>query len=77
MTLRTIKKIFKTRAMYEGAGVLLHRAFGLAEVPQFDPFLMLDDFSSGNPKDYAIGFPWHPHRGIETRNIYVIWRSKP
>jgi len=44
----------------------LHRAFGLAEVPEFDPFLMLDDFSSGNSEDYAQGFPWHPHRGIET-----------
>lgn len=66
MSVRTIKKTFKTRAMREGAGVLLNRAFGLAEVPQFDPFLMLDDFSSGNSGDYSAGFPWHPHRGIET-----------
>ncbi len=66
MPVRTIKKIYKTREMREGAGVLLHRAFGLAEVPHLDPFLMLDDFSSGNPNDYSAGFPWHPHRGIET-----------
>lgn len=44
----------------------LHRAFGYFELPKFDPFLMLDDFSSSNPRDYAPGFPWHPHRGIET-----------
>ena len=54
-------------ATIEGAGVHLHRAFGYGEVPLFDPFLMLDDFRAGdNPKDYLRGFPWHPHRGIET-----------
>jgi len=50
----------------EGAGVRLKRAFGYNEVPRFDPFLLLDDFSSDNPSDYVAGFPWHPHRGIET-----------
>jgi hypothetical protein len=50
----------------EGAGVHLNRAFGFAEVPQFDPFLMLDDFRSDNPEHFIKGFPWHPHRGIET-----------
>lgn len=50
----------------EGAGVRLHRMFGFEKVPGLDPFLMLDDFSSGNPEDYIAGFPWHPHRGIET-----------
>ncbi len=50
----------------EGAGVHLHRVFGHNEAPQFDPFLMLDDFRSDTPKDYLKGFPWHPHRGIET-----------
>jgi quercetin 2,3-dioxygenase len=50
----------------EGAGVKLHRVFGYSEVPLFDPFLMLDDFGSDQPDDYLAGFPWHPHRGIET-----------
>jgi hypothetical protein len=50
----------------EGAGVRLYRAFGSYEVPQFDPFLMLDDFRAQKPEDYLAGFPTHPHRGIET-----------
>jgi len=50
----------------EGAGVALNRVFGYQEVPLFDPFLLLDDFRSDNPDDYLRGFPWHPHRGIET-----------
>lgn len=50
----------------EGAGVRLHRAFGYHDIPAFDPFLMLDDFRAENPRDYLAGFPWHPHRGIET-----------
>ena len=50
----------------EGAGVRLKRAFGFDEVPLLDPFLLLDDFHSDNPDDYMPGFPWHPHRGIET-----------
>ena len=50
----------------EGAGVHLHRAFGYYQVPQFDPFLLLDDFRGDDPADYLRGFPWHPHRGIET-----------
>lgn len=66
MSARTIKKTFRVKPTVEGAGVHLHRAFGQGEVPQFDPFLMLDDFSSKNPADYIAGFPWHPHRGIET-----------
>jgi redox-sensitive bicupin YhaK (pirin superfamily) len=66
MTLRRIAKIFKSRPTLEGAGVHLKRAFGFTEVPQFDPFLMLDDFHSSNPAHYLPGFPWHPHRGIET-----------
>ena len=53
-------------ATVEGAGVRLHRAFGYYEVPQFDPFLMLDDFRSAKPEEYLAGFPLHPHRGIET-----------
>jgi redox-sensitive bicupin YhaK (pirin superfamily) len=64
--LRKIKKIFHAKPTIEGAGVHLKRVFGHAEVPTFDPFLLLDDFHSDNPKDYLAGFPWHPHRGIET-----------
>jgi redox-sensitive bicupin YhaK (pirin superfamily) len=50
----------------EGAGVRLQRAFGFGDTSEFDPFLLLDDFRNDNPKDYLAGFPWHPHRGIET-----------
>jgi redox-sensitive bicupin YhaK (pirin superfamily) len=64
--IRRIAKIFKSHPTIEGAGVHLKRAFGYSEVPQFDPFLMLDDFHSSNPDHYLPGFPWHPHRGIET-----------
>jgi quercetin 2,3-dioxygenase len=63
---RTIERILTAYATVEGAGVHLHRAFGYYEVPQFDPFLMLDDFRAGRPEDYLAGFPLHPHRGIET-----------
>jgi len=66
MTSRKIKKIFKSRPTIEGAGVHLKRAFGYSQVPQFDPFLLLDDFHTSNPDEYLAGFPWHPHRGIET-----------
>jgi len=61
-----IGKILSGKATLEGAGVKLKRAFGPQEVPQLDPFLLLDDFHSDNPEDYVAGFPWHPHRGIET-----------
>jgi len=64
--IRKIKKVFISRPTIEGAGVNLKRAFGFNEVPQLDPFLLLDDFHSDNPTDYIKGFPWHPHRGIET-----------
>jgi redox-sensitive bicupin YhaK (pirin superfamily) len=63
---RKIKKVLKSKPVIEGAGVHLRRAFGFSEVPLFDPFLMLDDFRSDNPAHYLKGFPWHPHRGIET-----------
>jgi redox-sensitive bicupin YhaK (pirin superfamily) len=66
MIVRRIAKIFKSRPTVEGAGVHLKRAFGYSQVPQFDPFLMLDDFHTDNPQKYLPGFPWHPHRGIET-----------
>ena len=63
---RRIKKVWKSKPTLEGAGVHLRRAFGFHEVPQLDPFLLLDDFHSDNPVHYLKGFPWHPHRGIET-----------
>lgn len=64
--LRKIKKVVKSKAVIEGAGVHLHRAIGWGEPSEYDPFLLLDDFRSDNPKEYKKGFPWHPHRGIET-----------
>jgi redox-sensitive bicupin YhaK (pirin superfamily) len=63
---RKIGMILKSKPTIEGAGVHLNRAFGFNELPRFDPFLMLDDFRSDNPEHYLKGFPWHPHRGIET-----------
>jgi redox-sensitive bicupin YhaK (pirin superfamily) len=69
---RKIKKIFKSKPTLEGAGVHLKRAFGFYQVPMLDPFLLLDDFHSNNPADYLKGFPWHPHRGIETIT-YVLY----
>jgi hypothetical protein len=65
-TVRRIKKVWKSRPTIEGAGVHLKRAFGYDQVPLLDPFLLLDDFRSDNPTHYLKGFPWHPHRGIET-----------
>ena len=64
--LRTIRKAWRSRPTIEGAGVHLKRAFGNQEVPLLDPFLLLDDFRSDDPSKYLPGFPWHPHRGIET-----------
>jgi len=63
---RKIRKVIKSKPTLEGAGVHLKRVFGNSEVPLFDPFLLLDDFRSDNPDHYIKGFPWHPHRGIET-----------
>jgi redox-sensitive bicupin YhaK (pirin superfamily) len=63
---RKIRKVWKSKPTIEGAGVHLKRVFGFSQVPMFDPFLLLDDFRSDNPAHYIKGFPWHPHRGIET-----------
>ncbi|MFC1988735.1 pirin family protein [Chloroflexota bacterium] len=63
---RNIKRILASKPTIEGAGVHLKRAFGNGEVPNMDPFLLLDDFHSNRAEDYIKGFPWHPHRGIET-----------
>ena len=69
--MRKIRKVLKSKPTIEGAGVHLHRVFGFSHVPMFDPFLLLDDFRSDYPENYIKGFPWHPHRGIETIT-YVI-----
>jgi len=63
---RRVEKVWRSKPTIEGAGVHLRRAFGFHEVPQLDPFLLLDDFRSDDPAAYRRGFPWHPHRGIET-----------
>ena len=63
---RKIRMALKSKPVIEGAGVHLKRVFGFSEIPKFDPFLMLDDFRSDNPEHFRKGFPWHPHRGIET-----------
>ncbi|NOY83236.1 MAG: pirin family protein [Nitrospirae bacterium] len=66
MQIRKIKKVIQAKPVIEGAGVRLKRVFGHPEVPEFDPFLLMDDFHSDTPEDYMAGFPMHPHRGIET-----------
>lgn len=64
--LRKIQQVWKSEPTIEGAGVHLRRAFGSRQLPKLDPFLLLDDFHSDTPADYLSGFPWHPHRGMET-----------
>lgn len=64
--IREINEIYHSQPTREGAGVRLKRAFGFHQLPKFDPFLMLDDFRSNRREDFEAGFPWHPHRGIET-----------
>lgn len=66
MSIRPVKHISSTTPAIEGAGVHLHRVFGFGDPSMTDPFLMMDDFRNDRPEDYAAGFPWHPHRGIET-----------
>jgi redox-sensitive bicupin YhaK (pirin superfamily) len=66
MSIRPVKRIVSAAPTMEGAGVKLHRAFGFGDTGDFDPFLLLDDFRNDRPDDYRAGFPWHPHRGIET-----------
>jgi len=68
---RSVALLLTGKPTVEGAGVHLDRLFGYPEVPRFDPFLLLDDFGSDNPDDYIAGFPWHPHRGIETVTYMV------
>ena len=66
MSIRAVKRISDATPTIEGAGVRLRRAFGFGNTGDFDPFLLLDDFRNERPDDYVAGFPWHPHRGIET-----------
>ncbi len=66
MSIRPVKRLIKSKPTLEGAGVHLRRAFGFGNTNDFDPFLLLDDFRNDVPEDYLAGFPWHPHRGIET-----------
>src|SRR5512135_1073655 len=66
MSIRPVKRLIKSKPTLEGAGVKLRRAFGFGNTDDFDPFLLLDDFRNDVPADYLSGFPWHPHRGIET-----------
>jgi len=66
MSIRPVKQVIQSKPTLEGAGVRLRRAFGFHNTSAFDPFLLLDDFRNDVPADYLAGFPWHPHRGIET-----------
>jgi quercetin 2,3-dioxygenase len=66
MSIRPVKRIVQSKPTIEGAGVKLRRAFGFGDTGETDPFLLLDDFRNDRPADYLAGFPWHPHRGIET-----------
>jgi redox-sensitive bicupin YhaK (pirin superfamily) len=66
MSIRPVRRVTESRPTMEGAGVRLRRAFGFGNTSEFDPFLLFDDFRNERPEDYLAGFPWHPHRGIET-----------
>jgi redox-sensitive bicupin YhaK (pirin superfamily) len=66
LSVRPVKRLARSKPTIEGAGVQLRRAFGFGNTSDFDPFLLLDDFRNERPEDYLAGFPWHPHRGIET-----------
>src|SRR3954469_12864358 len=66
MSIRPVKRLIKAKPTLEGAGVHLQRAFGFGNTSDFDPFLLFDDFRNDRPADYLSGFPWPPHRGIET-----------
>ncbi len=66
MSIRPVKRVVAATPHMEGAGVRLHRGFGFGDTNEFDPFLLFDDFRNERPDDYLAGFPWHPHRGIET-----------
>src|SRR5262249_46096453 len=74
MSIRPVKRLIRSKPTVEGAGVRLGRAFGFGNTADTDPFLLLDDFRNDIPADYLAGFPWHPHRGIETITyVLTIW----
>jgi len=66
VSIRPVKRVAQSKPTLEGAGVKLRRAFGFGDTTDYDPFLLFDDFRNDNPDEYLAGFPWHPHRGIET-----------
>jgi hypothetical protein len=66
VSIRPVKRVSQSKPTLEGAGVHLRRAFGFGDTSEYDPFLLFDDFRNDNPDEYLAGFPWHPHRGIET-----------
>ena len=72
LSIRPVKTTVQARPMQEGAGVKLHRGFGFGQTDATDPFLLFDDFRNEDPQDYLAGFPWHPHRGIETLSLIHI-----
>src|SRR3984957_18760100 len=74
MSIRAVKKLITAKPALEGAGVHLRRAFGFGQTSDYDPFLLLDDFRNDVPEDYLAGFPWHPHRGIETITYVLAGR---
>ena len=74
MSIRAIKRVSQSKPTIEGAGVHLRRAFGFGDPKEFDPFLLFDDFRNDNPDEYLSGFPWHPHRGIETITYVLAGR---
>src|SRR5258706_16190913 len=75
MSIRAVKSISESQLTMEGAGVRLRRAFGFGKTDEFDPFLLFDDFRNERPSDYMAGFPWHPHRGIETITYVLAGQS--
>jgi quercetin 2,3-dioxygenase len=66
VSIRPVRRLTASTPTLEGAGVRLRRAFGFGDTGETDPFLLFDDFRGDRPSDYQAGFPWHPHRGIET-----------
>src|ERR1700727_3145119 len=77
MSIRPVKRIAQSTPTMEGAGVKLRRVFGFGDPSEFDPFLMMDDFRGDRPSDYMAGFPWHPHRGIETITYVLAGEVAP
>jgi quercetin 2,3-dioxygenase len=72
LSIRAVKRIVSASPAIEGAGVRLHRGFGFGDTSEYDPFLLFDDFRNDRPADYLKGFPWHPHRGIETITYVLV-----